>query len=445
MSKNFTIILLLICAYVQAQKESIHITGEIENPISKSIAINKLDKNSVVTATLNQGRFTIETQTPSGFYTLRHGSESTTIYLNSGDQLHIKLDGNQFMESLEFKGQGAEKNNYLTEKSKIDREASKDLEAHYAGTPQQYLKRVDALQSKIIKMRNTRTLEPDFIKDEDAALGYERLYDMFTYPRTMDFYFGKKVALPDAFKAVFESFDFDDASLFDQQPYYRYLASAKWEKDLKNAKNSKAMQVVFNEIQSINIKIAMLIDSYYSISTEPEKAEDYFTLIKNNTPNKTFVANAREKLKIVNTLSPGKPSPDFSFEDINGQTVSLSDFKGSYVFIDIWATWCAPCIAQIPALKELEEQYKDHNLAFVSISVDRKAAYTKWRDFVAKKQLGGSQLFADNSFDSVFIEAYGISSIPRFLLIDPKGDIVNAYAPKPSSDQAKAEIAALFN
>ncbi|MFT5891700.1 MAG: peroxiredoxin, partial [Dokdonia sp.] len=183
---------------------------------------------------------------------------------------------------------------------------------------------------------------------------------------------------------------------------------------------------------------------YYSMSTRPEKAKDYFAMIRSNTPSEEFIGMAKEKLIVINKTAKGKPSPDFSFESIDGKTYSLSDFKGNYVFIDVWATWCAPCIQQIPAIKKLEETFKGKNISFVSISVDQENAYTKWKDFVKKKELEGVQLYADNSFDSAFIEAYGISSIPRFIIIDPEGKIVNANAKKPSTQQCEAEIAALF-
>ena len=66
----------------------------------------------------------------------------------------------------------------------------------------------------------------------------------------------------------------------------------------------------------------------------------------------------------------GKPSPDFELEDHKGGTKSLKDFKGKYVYIDVWATWCGPCLGQIPSLQKLEEKYKDKKIAFISISID---------------------------------------------------------------------------
>jgi thiol-disulfide isomerase/thioredoxin len=126
-----------------------------------------------------------------------------------------------------------------------------------------------------------------------------------------------------------------------------------------------------------------------------------------------------------------------SYENYNGGTTSLSDFKGSYVYLDIWASWCAPCKVQFPFLKSLENDYHGKNLKIVSISVDRENAYDTWRNMVKNEELGGIQLIADNNFESNFIKEYDITSIPRFILLDPEGKIVDADAPRPSDEKLR--------
>jgi len=111
----------------------------------------------------------------------------------------------------------------------------------------------------------------------------------------------------------------------------------------------------------------------------------------------------------------------------------LEDFKGKYVYIDVWATWCGPCRAEIPFLKKIEEKYHGKNIVFISISVDTDKDHEKWQKFVTEKELGGIQLFADKNWNSDFIKAFGINAIPRFLLIDPSGKVLKADAARPSS------------
>ncbi|MGB0974434.1 MAG: TlpA family protein disulfide reductase [Flavobacteriaceae bacterium] len=125
----------------------------------------------------------------------------------------------------------------------------------------------------------------------------------------------------------------------------------------------------------------------------------------------------------------GQPSASFDYENHKGGTTALADLKGKYVYIDMWATWCGPCKREIPFLKEVEEKYHGKNIEFVSISVDKnKEAWTK---MVTEKNLGGIQLHSGD--DREFSKAYEITGIPRFILLDPNGNIVDADAPRPSS------------
>ena len=129
----------------------------------------------------------------------------------------------------------------------------------------------------------------------------------------------------------------------------------------------------------------------------------------------------------------GTPSPTFNYENHKGGKTSLESLKGKYVYIDVWATWCGPCIAEIPHLKKVEETYHAKNIEFVSISIDKVKDHEKWEKFVTNKELGGIQLFADNDWSSQFVKEYQINGIPRFILVGPNGEIVNADAPRPSS------------
>lgn len=152
---------------------------------------------------------------------------------------------------------------------------------------------------------------------------------------------------------------------------------------------------------------------------------------------------ARQRALLLEKVAKGKPSPKFAnFENFKGGKTSLDDFKGKYVYIDLWATWCRPCLAEIPALQKLEKEYHNKNIEFVSISIDNERtaktwenAEKKWKTMVADKNLTGVQLFAGKDVD--FLTAYQVSSIPRFILLDPQGNIVDNNAPRPSDLKLK--------
>ncbi|CAL2088851.1 cytochrome c biogenesis protein CcmG, thiol:disulfide interchange protein DsbE [Tenacibaculum sp. 190524A05c] len=159
----------------------------------------------------------------------------------------------------------------------------------------------------------------------------------------------------------------------------------------------------------------------------------FVSLQKNNIEGlKAQLTNMHdEKMYIKNELAKGKVAPKFvDYENPKRETFSLDDLKGKYVYIDVWATWCPPCLAEIPSLQKLEKDYHDKNIQFVSISVDKRDDYFTWTDMIEEKNLGGLQLYANE--DKTFSEAYRISSIPRFILVDPEGNLVSADAPRPS-------------
>jgi thiol-disulfide isomerase/thioredoxin len=136
----------------------------------------------------------------------------------------------------------------------------------------------------------------------------------------------------------------------------------------------------------------------------------------------------------------GTAAPDFTYTAVDGKSITLSKLRGKYVYIDIWATYCVPCKEQIPFLAKLEEDYKDKNIRFVSISVDKQAQAVAWRRYVTDNKLTGYQVMADKDFKSDFIEKFNIASIPRFILIDPDGNVVDSDGKRPSDPAVKKQL-----
>lgn len=135
-------------------------------------------------------------------------------------------------------------------------------------------------------------------------------------------------------------------------------------------------------------------------------------------------------------LGAGKPSPEFkNYINYDGGKSSLSDFRGSYVLIDVWATWCGPCKMEFPFITKVEKEFHGKNIKFVSISIDRLKDEQKWRDMIKAQGLSGIQLLADKEITSSFIAGYYIQAIPRFIILDKEGKIINSDAPRPSEPE----------
>lgn len=175
------------------------------------------------------------------------------------------------------------------------------------------------------------------------------------------------------------------------------------------------------------------------VNDSDEQNEKFFKKLEDNY--EVMHAQILEQVISEEKLKKGNKAPDFSnYENYNGGTSSLSDFIGSYVYIDIWATWCRPCIAQFPYLKMLEKEYGNKNISFISISTDDdrrsngswEKAHDKWTAMVKGRSLTGIQLWAGKD-DARFSKEYMIRSIPRFILIDPKGNIIDSNALSPAN------------
>ena len=139
-------------------------------------------------------------------------------------------------------------------------------------------------------------------------------------------------------------------------------------------------------------------------------------------------------------------APKFTFQSMAGDQVSLDQLKGKILYIDIWATWCKPCLQQLPAMKELEEKYRGSNVEFISISVDADKDKAKWASMVKEKGMQGIQLFAGRG--TSFHQDYKISSIPRFLIIGKDGELINDDAPRPMdhmSGQINQELVTILD
>ena len=208
--------------------------------------------------------------------------------------------------------------------------------------------------------------------------------------------------------------DEDKLSSLNRDELKKEMASAK--KELKN---------FYNNNKSIDTLIIAQANKNLEFSLE--RYEEYLL----------DIIGMREQFPV------GSPSPTFdNYENFAGGTTSLNDLKGKYVYVDIWATWCGPCIAEIPSIKKLEAEYKDKNIQFVSISIDDAmrsgggdlaVAKNKWRTMVKEESLVGIHLFSDKNWESDFVKNYHIQGIPRFILIDPNGNVVDANAPRPSN------------
>ncbi len=138
------------------------------------------------------------------------------------------------------------------------------------------------------------------------------------------------------------------------------------------------------------------------------------------------IEGARRKKKAV-----GKPF-DLEFTDaISGSTVSIKNLRGKVVVVDFWATWCGPCVAAMPHMKELYARYHDQGVEFIGVSLDRpkeEGGLDRLKEFVKEKKIPWPQYYQGNYWDSEFSLSWGINSIPAMFVVDPDGKLYSADA-----------------
>ena len=447
--KKIFLFLLLISFSISAKSGKVHLSGTVKNNTSKFIKITYLNNQELVSDKINNnGSFKMKVKLESAYYKLKYGRSTTFIYLHPKDDLKINFDANDIQKTLRFLGKGAARNNYLINKARETDKITKDIDAYYGVGEVEYLKNIDSLKSIHLKALDQYETKNFFNKAEKKSLEYERLFALQNYESNNKFYLGKTVTATDDFYEHIEKLNLSQPQEFSSQPFYRYLVTSHWMEKFESTKDLRDMVKLFQKIKMNELAVSLMKQFYSKLSADEDRAKDYYRLLKATTSHQPFLDAIEKKYKeshYANYVKKGTPSPNFKYEDVKGNQVSLRDFEGNYVYIDIWATWCAPCIKQIPYLKELEEDYHDKNIVFVSISVDKEKSKSKWKKYVQKKNLGGIHLFSDNSFKAKFMKTYLVKSIPRFILIDPDGKIVDPDAPRPSFDKTRKLFEKLLN
>ena len=426
----FLCLLLLISCKKEAPVVSLDLA--IENLESDEITISGFDYMKKIAVVDSKISDTLHITKP-GIYTLSFARNRSNIYLTPGDHLTLTADAKDYPESVKIESPHTSIQEYLAQKV--------DLQKKYFGRsnfdlePSEYLTKISEGKEELKTLLSSLNVPSNFAAFEQKNIDFNNAKYLFIYPDYAD----KQIAdLSSEFQNPLEGIDLHNEDDFLASSEYKSLVensfSLKMYKDT-SASYEEVFQKNIAALPEGNIRNQLLYGDMRYIMGPNENLESLYSFFKAHSTDQDHLEKMEVQYNDLQKLKKGELSPNFDYKNFAGGNTSLADLEGKYVYIDVWATWCGPCKAEIPYLKEIEKKYHGKNIEFVSISVDSADDEDKWRNMIEDKELGGSQLFSDNSWESKFVQDYRINGIPRFILIDPEGKIVSADAPRPSDNK----------
>ncbi len=390
-----------------------------------------------------------------GYYVLDYKHRKYDIFLTPGDSIYVEINLENKDQPVVFSGTGSGINNYIRQRIKTDYELS---------LKKRHLFRLDYNEfSDTLKTKRTALLEllddanmasADFTKSfydkEKGLLFFDWADDHFEYKK-LALKYGSSTfdeRMLDYNTKFIDELNLDDPNLLDIPAYQnligQYFNDKVEGKVLSSVPGNEADGHVITGRHKMKYG---LVKKYFKNKDVQEylKTEVVANLIRedgtptmnevildfrNDVENKEYLNRISKYIEKYAYIDDGSLAPEFVVQDTAGGDIKLSDFKGKYVYIDVWASWCGPCKHEIPYFAKLKEEYKEKNIEFISISIDKTKE--PWERMLNDWQLSGHQYIAKGAWESDIAKSYHLKGVPQFILIDPEGQIIDLSAARPS-------------
>ena len=388
---------------------------------------------------------------------LGYDNDYATLYLTPGDDLRLTFEAGRLDGSLAFSGRGANANNYLAQSylaASQDDEARRTPDARAAALSAAALRTAaDAYRQRrlaaLAAYAAAKPLPPAFVTQQRQALadewaasllsytsrqsaqrlrdGYATLpVDYYDFLREMQLSRQDSALAQSAFQSLLMTYGFtqlnDAAGNLPTGPgagvrLYQRATEALGDGRVRDV---AVGQYLLGKVESEHTDIRPLLPDFR---------------VQNH--DSTIARAVRTAVRAHLALANGQPAPDFTLADATGKKIMLSSLRGKVVYLDFWATWCGPCLAEMPASLELRQKFAGRDVVFLYVSLDSQAA--DWQKYLAASKMSGLnavQLHDGGAFDGPAPKAFNVQSIPSYWLIGRDGRIIANNPPRPSTSPA---------
>jgi thiol-disulfide isomerase/thioredoxin len=398
-----------------------------------------------------KGDFQVKlTDLKAGPASLSYARQRTTLYLSPGDQLQLTLDFPRFDETIRYSGRGAAANNYLAqslwkfEYGPVSADAARPTELRTpTTTPAEMRQLADTFRRQQLaflkKYEASAPLPPAFRHDAALAIDLQwgrLLLDFVSYrqqaakgvPALPPSYFSFLKEMP--LKSLDDRIDTEDVMRFLSAYGSRLLPNGPLSNDPAAIREIYTLATNDFGVTKARDRAIYQMLSFQGVMGNPTAVLTAYPTFRAQNRDSVLGREMRKFVRQQSALQVGQPAPGFTLLDENGKKVSLSDFRGKVVYLDFWASWCGPCLAEAPAAVEMKKKFAGRDVVFLYISIDANS--DAWRKALTTHPLTGLSsvhLLDDGPVARTYQTE---SAIPSYWLIGRDGRIKAAPAPRPS-------------